>query len=60
MKKVTYDTCVVLKAASLSSHIRIIAAVLGHFDLPLVIGGVSHGDAHGCRVGGRLTQVNVC
>ena len=51
---------VVLETAGLARHVVIVAAVLGHLDLPLVVGGVPDGEGDGGRVGGRVAEVQVC
>ena len=56
----TRDPRVVLETAGLAGHVVVVAAVLGHLDFPLVVGGVPHREGDGGRVGGRVAEVEVC
>ena len=49
----------VLEAALLDCHVVLVAAVLGHLDLPLVVGAVPDGEGDGGRVGVGVGEVEV-
>ena len=49
----------VLEAARLGRHVVLAAAVLGHLDLPLVVGGVPDGEGDGGSVGLCVGEVQV-
>ena len=49
----------VLEAALLDCHVVLVAAVLGHLDLPLVVGAVPDGEGDGGGVGLSVGEVQV-